>query len=518
MKSDDEGSAPEPDTRRLAYRFGRFEFQPGQRRLLADGVPVDLGRRALEVLLALIESHPQPATKDALLDRAWQRAQVEEHNLAAQVSALRRLLGREAIATVSGRGYRFALPVSRLEHGSMAAQAEPAAAQYIDALEHGDEVLRFAGLEWRRSERAVLLEGQRVELGSRALDLLDVLITERHRIVPKRELLERVWPGMVVEENNLQVQISALRKSLGKDAVATVPGRGYRFTMRPAVEQAAAVPDVPRETPARTNLPHAVEALFGRTEELEQLGQLLAAHRLLTIVGAGGIGKTRVAQALAHGQTVHFPQGVWWVDLAALASADEVAPAIAAAARVELGPGDAARQLARALESRTTLIVLDNCEHLVEEVSRIAATVLDVASNVRFVATSQEALRIAGEQLFRLGGLRVPPVGVSLDQARRHGALLLLERRAQAVDARFALTEPLLPTAIDLCRQLDGMPLAIEMAAARIPQLGCTVLASACSGCAAARAPPSRGTRRCAPRWTGATRCSVLMSGSCCAG
>jgi predicted ATPase/DNA-binding winged helix-turn-helix (wHTH) protein/class 3 adenylate cyclase len=469
------------------YRFGRCELRPEERMVLVEGRPAKLAPRALDVLLALVEARERVVTKNELLDRVWPGLQVEENNLSTQVSVLRRLVGSDAIATVSGRGYRLAVPVTCVD-GPREPAAGPAG-KLAGAPTEGRCALRFGALEWRPDERVAMLAGHRAELGSRAIDLLDLLIAERHRVISKRELLEKVWPGMVVEENNLQVQVSTLRKMLGQDAVATVPGFGYRFTMAQEADDRstaigaapveAAPMAAPPEPPGRTNLPHAMEALFGRADDLEQLDHLLASHRLLTLLGPGGIGKTRAAQALARMQADRFPHGAWWVDLGALSSPDEVVPAIAVATRAQLGAGDAALQLALALESRHTLIVLDNCEHLIEEVARIAKAVLEVASKAQLLATSQEPLRLEGEQVFRLGGLPLPRAGASLEEAHRCGAMMLLERRAQAASSSFALTEQVLPATIDICRQLDGIPLAIEMAAARLPQLGARALQAA---------------------------------------
>jgi predicted ATPase/DNA-binding winged helix-turn-helix (wHTH) protein len=476
---------PSPDSPELlarpqAYRFGRCELRPEERVLLVDGEPASIGGRALDVLLALVELRGRVVSKDELLERVWRGLQVEENNLSTQVSLLRRLVGRDTIATVSGLGYRFTAVVESVDGHPTASDAAAADTQAPAAT--ADDVLHFGRLEWRPGARAVVVDRQRADIGSRAIDLLAVLLSERHRVVPKRELLERVWPGMVVEENNLQVQVSALRKLLGQEAVATIPGRGYRFTMQPSGVEALPPPAAPPTIEARTNLPNVPQALIGRSDDLRQIEALLKAHRLVTLVGAGGIGKTRAAQALGRLQLTRFEHGVWWVGLGALASPGEVAPAIAAALRVQLTSGDAAeavRQLALSLQSRNTLIVLDNCEHVIGEVAHIAAAVLDAAERVTLMATSQEPLRIEREQVFRLGGLEVPAAGASLEQARLCGALALLEQRAHATSARFALTEPMLPAAIQLCRQLDGIPLAIEMAAARLPQLGVAALQAA---------------------------------------
>jgi predicted ATPase len=168
----------------------------------------------------------------------------------------------------------------------------------------------------------------------------------------------------------------------------------------------------------------------------------------------------------------NYAAGVWWVDVAALSSPDKVIPSIAGAAQLQLGEGDAQAQLVRSLGSREMLLVLDNCEHLAEPVARIVHTLLAGATGVRVLTTSQEALKVEGEHLYMLSPLAVPPRGVSLATARGFAAVQLLEHRARAGDARFSLTEANVDCAIDLCRQLDGVALAIEMAAARIPVLG----------------------------------------------
>lgn len=345
-------------------------------------------------------------------------------------------------------------------------------------------VYRFGGCELRPATRELVIEGAAASLGRRAFDVLLALIERRERLVPKSELFDLVWPGLVVEENNLQVQISTLRKLLGPQAIATIPGQGYRFAFGLAEEtkselETTAAPGLPvvrtataAAAPRLTNLPTHADELIGRDADIVALTQLLVGHRLVTVLGAGGIGKTRLAQAVSRRLVGAYANGVWWVDLAALSSADRIAPAIANAAGLQLGDGEAIALLARALVHRKSLLVLDNCEHLVADVARVTQAILESASDVSVLATSQETLKTPGEYLYRLDALAIPPPGTPLGEARTYSALQLLERRAQAANQHFWLTDVTVAGAIELCRQLDGIALAIEMAAARLPILG----------------------------------------------
>ena len=334
--------------------------------------------------------------------------------------------------------------------------------------------LRFGRFEVLSTERQLLDAGRPVALGARAFDLLHALIERRDRSVGKAELLDVVWPGLVVEEANLPVQVSTLRRLIGPQAIATIPGLGYRFAMTlddPVAIAAPRQPDV-AYVPVHTNVPAATGLLLDRDAELDELPRWLAVRRVVTVLGAGGVGKTRLAQALARGLASTFLHGAWWVDLSALSSTDKIASAIANAVNLPLGDGDALATLVNLMGAREVLLVLDNCEHLAEGVAGVAAALLSGTERARVLATSQVALKIAGEHLYPLGPLAVAPAGTPVAAAREFGALQLLEQRARAIDPRFALTPENVEQAIDLCRHLDGIPLAIEMAAVRVPTLG----------------------------------------------
>ena len=221
----------------------------------------------------------------------------------------------------------------------------------------------FAGFELKPRERAVVQAGRPVKLGARAFDVLMALIERRDRPVAKDELFDLVWPGLVVEENNLQVQVSTLRKVFGPDVIATIPGRGYQFVC--SLQTTAG-----RASPSRTmpnNLPQQRTHFIGRAAELAQCTRLLGDTRLLTLIGIGGCGKTRLALQLAQQQLDRFPDGVWFVDLAPLQEAERIAVPLAEAIGVRETHRHAANRMdAEQLAAQRGVIVLDNCEHVID--------------------------------------------------------------------------------------------------------------------------------------------------------
>jgi len=338
------------------------------------------------------------------------------------------------------------------------------------------------GIQIRSAERQLLIDGRAAKLGARAFDVLQALYERRDRLVTKNEVLELVWPGVVVEENNLQVQISTLSKLLGPAAIATIPGRGYQFTAGnlvdgPALDESPKGPrrDEPSSAGATTppvpgNLPDTLPALIGRDRDLATLRALLGQHRLLSIVGAAGIGKTVLAQAFAQRERAAFDDGVWLIELAPIGDPTLVVPTVADPLALQLGADAQAKDLAERLHGSHCLLVLDNCEHLLQAVAELAQALLRHAPGVRIVVTAQEPLKLADEQVHRLDALALPDSDAP--DAREAGAIALFEARARAADPRLVIDERNLTTVIDICRRLDGLPLAIELAAARVPLLG----------------------------------------------
>lgn len=237
-------------------------------------------------------------------------------------------------------------------------------------------------------------------------------------------------------------------------------------------EARAPQPAVASAQPPRTNVPPTTQTLFGRGRDQADLIAEMSRHRLVTLLGAGGIGKTRLAQAVAAELVGTRRDGVWWVDLSSLTEESDVVPSIARAAGLVIGDGDPAAALAQALAERQLLLVLDNCEHLVGTVAAAVHAALRSDGNLSVLATSQTPLSIGEEFLYRLEPLALPPKDATLDEARQFAAIQLFEARVQSLDRGFMLDDAKIALAIDICRRLDGVALAVEMAAARVPVLG----------------------------------------------
>lgn len=332
----------------------------------------------------------------------------------------------------------------------------------------------FGRFEWRPAQRCLFVDGQPAPLRARAIDVLDTLIAHRDRVVSKNELLQIVWQGLVVEENNLQVHVSALRKVLGAAHITTVPGRGYRFTaaLNGTAPSTASAGSPSSATAAASRLPPEATPLIGREADLPVLAALVRANRLVSVVGPGGVGKTRLALAAARELQAEWPDGAWLVELAPVSEGSHLPHALAQALQVDAGD---VQQIARQLQDRRMLLVLDNCEHVLEAAAAFVEALLGQAGASHVLVTSQEPLHLAGEQLFRTQPLAVPARGETPDPGL--GALRLFAERARAADPRFVLDAGNVAAAADVCRQLDGLPLAIELAAARVPLLGARGLA-----------------------------------------
>jgi predicted ATPase/DNA-binding winged helix-turn-helix (wHTH) protein len=328
-----------------------------------------------------------------------------------------------------------------------------------------------------------MLDGEEpVELGARAFELLLALIEAPGAVVSKQALIGRAWPNRIVSENNLQVQISALRNALGADGdlIRTVSGRGYRFTgqVQPLSQALATPPDsaASRRAPP-TNLPQTLSELIGRDAELEEVLRLAATHRLVTLTGSGGVGKTRVACEVARRMLPQFRDGVWVAELSPLSEPALVPAAVAAAAAIGLPGGAAsAERVAAMLAGRDLLIVLDTCEHVIGAAAETVEALLHAGSGIRVIATSREPLKADGEWVYRLRPLPVPADDAG--EPRDHHAVSLFVARARATAGEVAGDCASAAAVAAICRRLDGIPLAIELAAARAATLGIYTLAA----------------------------------------
>jgi predicted ATPase len=329
--------------------------------------------------------------------------------------------------------------------------------------------------------RRVLLEREKpIRLGSRAFDILVALVERAGDLVSKEELMARVWPNTFVEESNLKVQVAGLRRVLGDRRgsnryLATISGRGYRFVAPVTRAEVLSTPI------ARAHhLPAPIVRMIDRTDAVAALTAQLSRHRLVTIVGPGGIGKTTVALAVAKGLLGAYADGVRFVDLASVRDPVQVPGALADALGVDIGSDHSTRGLIAALRGKPMLLVLDNCEHVIEAAAVLAAELLNGAPGIRLLATSREPLRAEGEHMHRLPRLETPPLstGLTAAAALAFPAVQLFVERAAASLGGFELSDQDAPFAADICRRLDGIPLVIELAAARIDALGVRGLAA----------------------------------------
>jgi predicted ATPase/DNA-binding winged helix-turn-helix (wHTH) protein len=339
---------------------------------------------------------------------------------------------------------------------------------------------RFRVLPYRRE---LLADVRPVELGGRAFDVLTALIEARGAVVSKETLMERVWPARIVDENNLPAQITALRKAFGadRDLIRTVPGRGYQFTgeirtisISPdAPLVAATAAPIPASARAPTNLPEAVSELIGREVELDEMLGLTASHRLVTLAGAGGIGKTRLGIEVARHLLPRFADGVWMVELGPLSAPELVPVTVATALGLELPSGATSPlSVASALRSKQLMLMLDNCEHVVDAAAQMTEALLRANPAARVIATSREPLRVEGEWTYLVPPLAVPPEGSPLDDPHRYGAVRLFGERARAAAPNIPPDTHVTAAIAGICRRLDGIPLAIELAAARAAAFG----------------------------------------------
>jgi predicted ATPase/DNA-binding winged helix-turn-helix (wHTH) protein len=339
-------------------------------------------------------------------------------------------------------------------------------------------MIRIGPLHVLLEKREVRLNGEPLRIGNRAFDVLELLIEAEGEVVSKDEIMRRVWAHTVVEENNLQVQIATLRKALGADRgrIVTAAGRGYRLVAAHDEADTSALVQA-SQRPPEPPVSFDPSVLVGRQRMIEEILIELERSRVVTLVGAGGIGKTRAAEETAARVASQFEDGIVFVPLASVSNPRFALDALASALRMAAPVGGLSLDAIVAhLANRRLLILLDNCEHLIDVAAQIAGTITDANPGISVLATSREALRIPGERLHPVPPLDVPAEGDASDAIVRTAAVQLFVTRARACDPYLSLDASSLRMIGSLCRRLDGLPLAIELAAARATALGIEVL------------------------------------------
>jgi predicted ATPase/DNA-binding winged helix-turn-helix (wHTH) protein len=340
------------------------------------------------------------------------------------------------------------------------------------------EIISFGPFCLNPSERLLTKNGERVELRGRAYDLLVALLSRPNELISKSDLLRQVWPGLVVEEGSLRFHMTTLRKALGDGSeghryIVNSSGRGYSFVAEisraPAQGLRAADP-VPFQ---HANLPIRI-SMIDREVEIEQIPTRLRATRFVTIVGAGGVGKTTLAIAVGHQLMESFDGVLLFVDLSMVSDPALVGTIVASLLGLSVQSDNAAPSIIAYLRDKRILLILDTCEHLVEAVAAFASSIFTSAPNIHILATSREALQAEGEHVYRLDALAYPPEGTELtaEVARTFPAVQLFVERARASGARLHFSDDEAPVVANMCRRLDGVALAIELAARRVETYG----------------------------------------------
>jgi predicted ATPase/DNA-binding winged helix-turn-helix (wHTH) protein len=347
-----------------------------------------------------------------------------------------------------------------------------------------DQVFAFGPFRLFPARRMLIEDDRQVRLGGRALDLLIDLVEHAPNVVAKDELLARVWPDVTVEEGSLRVHVASLRRALGdgrtgRRYIVNIPGRGYSFVAPLSGAADRTAPPRPTAADRRNDLPVAPNRMIGRGEIVDAIVADLPRLRFITLVGPGGIGKTRVALAVADRVATSYPDGVRFVDLSPIADPELVPSTLAAAFGVVTAGRDPLTGVIGYLRDKSILIVLDSSEHVLEGTAAFAEQAIRSASGIHILATSREPLRAEGELVRRLPALAVAPpsAGISARDAADFPAIALFAERAAANLDTFALTDADAPLIAHICRKLDGIPLAIELVAGRVNTFGISGLA-----------------------------------------
>ena len=326
--------------------------------------------------------------------------------------------------------------------------------------------------------REVYLDNQLLQVGSRAFDILELLIRAAGQTVTKDEILRRVWPNSVVEENNIHVQLSALRKIFGADSqvIRTISGRGYRLSI--PVEPAATLD--PQGAPAggqasavRSTLPVCHAPLIGRDAAIADIARALKGTPIVTLLGSGGIGKTQLGMAVARSIASVSDMDVCFISLAPVQSAQAAIDTVADALGVARAAADMSLDsLVAAIRGRKLLVLLDNCEHVIEAAATLCEQLVQASADLRILATSREPLRTRDEKFYWVAPLDTPEVDASSQAILSCASVRMFLAQMHALNTVVDSDRGSLEMVATICRRLDGVPLALELAAARAAIFG----------------------------------------------
>jgi predicted ATPase/DNA-binding winged helix-turn-helix (wHTH) protein len=346
---------------------------------------------------------------------------------------------------------------------------------------HGTVVhrkLRFGPFELSIGERVLRRDGRVLSLGDRALDILAYLADRPGEVIAKQELMDHVWSDVTVEEGSLRVHVAAIRKSLGDGQfgdryIANIKGRGYSF-VGAVVPLAGGTENRNAKFSPQGRLPVRSIMMIGREKVVSEVSDKLRNERFVTLVGPGGIGKTTIALAVGGALAEEFGGKVHFVDLVSLTDPRHVAAAVATSLGLALKSKDPGLELADLVRSQKLLIILDSCEHVIETVALLAEQLYQESEHIHLLTTSRELLKVGGEHCCRVLPLDFPPDGSeeTANAVLRYPSVQLLVRRVAARAGSFVLADEEAPFVAEMCRKLDGIPLAIELAAGQVAALG----------------------------------------------
>ena len=470
----------------------RIEFL-GPLRVIDGGPELDLGGpRQQRVLAAMLAAAPSALSVDRLIDEVWGERPPETaaHVIRTYVSALRKVLGDRLES--DGQRYRIDTNGDSVDAEEFIATIEEARESLVSDPARAAARLREAEQLWRGQpfdglcddvpivhRRSIELTEQRLQSVELQMEA-ELLLGNHERALPRLESLVSEHPF----RERIQRALMLARYRSGRQADAVRAGWTLRnrlvdelgvepSTETRALEDRILVQDPGLDLVPPSNLPSFVSSFVGRRPEVAEVSKLIDVDRLVTLLGPGGVGKTRLARETAAEVVDRFPGGVWWVDLASLAPGGSVGAKAAQAFSLVDQPGvDAAGLLGRYLTSRRALLVFDNCEHVVDDVATLSSSLLEVSPRLHVLATSRRALRATGEVRYHVPPMSLPFGTLGVSDAER----LFVERSTQ-VDGRFTVTDQNRGSISDICRTLEGLPLAIEMASAHVAALSPAAIA-----------------------------------------